>query len=108
MSKDNTQQYPFFSNSIYEAVNEVLKTNNNLGRHITRKEATEASKKLIILWRKELDKNDRVLFPQLGTLSKKSTASRKGRNPRTGEEIIIPQRNNIKFTPSSNVKKELK
>lgn len=108
MSKDKAQQYPFFSDSIYTALNEIFGTHGNAGRHITRKEATEASKKLIGLWREELDKNGRVLFPQLGTLAKKPTAPRKGRNPRTGEEIIIPQRNSIKFTPASNVKKELK
>ena len=45
-----------------------------------------------------------VSYPGLGKFSRVSRAARKARNPRTGEEVMVPPSNAAKFTPSSSLK----
>lgn len=47
-----------------------------------------------------LKRGERVTFSRFGSFEVKKRKSRKGRNPKTGEGINIPQKNRIKFTPS--------
>ena len=42
-----------------------------------------------------------------GTLTIKDKNPRKGRNPRTGEEIIIKERQMVSFTPGKKLKKRV-
>lgn len=49
-----------------------------------------------------------VTFPGVGKLSAKTTHARKGRNPRTGEEIDIPAGKRMAFTASKGLKEILK
>lgn len=44
-----------------------------------------------------LVKDEQIVLPDLGRLHVIKKSSRKGRNPRTGEEITIPARNAVKF-----------
>jgi DNA-binding protein HU-beta len=41
-------------------------------------------------------------IPGFGKFTKKTRAARKGRNPRTGQEIDIPERASVSFTASKN------
>lgn len=50
------------------------------------------------------DKGEFKLHGNIGTLKLKEMAERKGRNPQTGEEIQIPARKAVKFTPSQYLK----
>lgn len=49
-----------------------------------------------------------VAFIGVGSLCVKSTAARKGRNPRTGEAITIPAGRRVVFTASKGLKDTLK
>ena len=48
-----------------------------------------------------------IALQGFGSFKVVERAARKGRNPRTGEEIMIPAGKNVKFTPSKNLKEEL-
>ena len=54
-----------------------------------------------------LEKGDSVSFTGLGKLEVVQRAARKGRNPRTGEEIEIPASNAVKFSCSKTLKSVL-
>lgn len=45
-----------------------------------------------------------VTFTGFGSFKVNERAERKGRNPRTGEEINIPASKVVKFTPGKNLK----
>ncbi len=45
----------------------------------------------------EVKKNGEFSFPGIGKLVKKKRNARKGRNPATGEEIMIPAKTVVKF-----------
>lgn len=47
---------------------------------------------------------DRITLPGIGTMAVVERAPRKGRNPRTGEELDIPATRNIKFSPGKRLK----
>jgi DNA-binding protein HU-beta len=51
-----------------------------------------------------LKNGDRVTLIGLGTFSVSKRAARKGRNPRTGEEIQIPPKNVVKFKAGKGLK----
>jgi DNA-binding protein HU-beta len=50
---------------------------------------------------------DEVTLPGVGKFSVKHRAARKGRNPRTGETIIIPERMMPKFSAAKALKEAL-
>ncbi|MGI1669980.1 MAG: HU family DNA-binding protein [Neptuniibacter sp.] len=52
----------------------------------------------------ELKNGGEVTLPGIGKFSKGQRAERKGRNPKTGEEIIIPAANTAKFKPLKALK----
>lgn len=51
-----------------------------------------------------LANGEEVTLPGLGKLSVKTTTARKGRNPKTGEEIEIPAKNVPKFSAAKALK----
>ena len=53
----------------------------------------------------ELAKGGSVQLIGFGTFEVAEYASRKGRNPQTGKEIVIPAGKRPKFTPGSALKK---
>jgi len=48
------------------------------------------------------------LLPELGTFSVVERAPRKGRNPKTGEEIEIPAKKVVKFKASKRLSERVK
>ena len=52
-----------------------------------------------------LKKNDPLEIRGFGTFHIVSRAPRKARNPRSGEEVLIPSRNQPVFKPSREMKK---
>ena len=69
--------------------------------------AHEASKALNALFdgvRKSLISGGRATFSGFGSFEIKTRKPRKGRNPRTGAEVAIPQKRRIKFNPSKSLK----
>jgi DNA-binding protein HU-beta len=53
---------------------------------------------------KRARKDGRLVIGTLGTFVVSKRAARKGRNPRTGEEIEIKASKNLRFRPSSALK----
>src|SRR5438132_517287 len=52
--------------------------------------------------------NDRVMVADFGSFSSKERPERKGRNPQTGKEIIIPQATLPNFKAASSLKEAFK
>jgi nucleoid DNA-binding protein len=63
--------------------------------------STDSGKGIIAV---ELDAGDKVTISGFGTFATKSRASRKGRNPATGQEIMIPARKYAHFSPAKGLK----
>lgn len=55
-----------------------------------------------------LAKGERIAIPGLGIFTVKERAERKGRNPKTGKEIVIPAKKVVKFSMAKALKDKLK
>lgn len=55
-----------------------------------------------------LSKGERVAIPGLGVFNIRKRKERKGRNPRTGEEIKISARKVVAFTAAKSLKEKVK
>lgn len=64
---------------------------------ITQNKAEAIVKSVFRNIHEELKNNGRLSVPGFGTFSVKTRAEKKGRNPRTGEEITIPEKKVIVF-----------
>lgn len=51
-----------------------------------------------------LCRGDRITLSGSGTFSTKNRAQREGRNPQTGESIVIPAHRAVKFSASKKLK----
>lgn len=72
---------------------------------ISKKESEAALKSIVDGITKALQKKDgKITLVGFGTFSKTRRAARKGRNPRTGEEINIKATNVAKFKPGKKLK----
>ena len=58
--------------------------------------------------RKTLRGGGKVQIVGFGTFKLTERQERVGRNPRTGEEIIIPAHKTVNFSPSKDIKRRLK
>ena len=54
-----------------------------------------------------LERGERLMLPGFGTFSVVERKERKGRNPQTGEEILIPARKAVKFRSAKALKEKL-
>jgi DNA-binding protein HU-beta len=54
-----------------------------------------------------LEKGERVALPGLGVFNVRERKERKGRNPRTGEPMIIPARKVVTFSPAKALKEKV-
>ena len=71
---------------------------------ITKKQAKSALESLTDLVVKELKKEGSLRLAGLGIFRKRKTKARIGRNPVTGEQIKIPARTRLRFTPAKALK----
>ena len=53
---------------------------------------------------KAMARGEKVSLPGFGTFSVSRRSARKGRNPKSGEEIKIPARHYARFKPGSDLK----
>ena len=81
-----------------ELVNEVAKT---LGSKKLAQQAVDAVLNAIV---EALKKDDKVALVGFGTFKVDQRKERKGRNPQTKEEIIIPAKKVPKFVPGKLLK----
>jgi DNA-binding protein HU-beta len=54
-----------------------------------------------------LHKGEKIALPGLGNFSVSQRAERKGRNPATGAEIVIPAKKVVKFSAATALSKSL-
>jgi DNA-binding protein HU-beta len=54
-----------------------------------------------------LEKGERIALPGLGVFNVRERKERKGRNPRTGEPMIIPARKVVTFSPAKALKERV-
>lgn len=75
--------------------------------NLERKEASEALETFIEIIKDELRKGDDVTLSGFGKWAVRGKHSRRGRNPQTGEEIIIQPRHAISFSLSNVLRDQL-
>jgi len=79
----------------------VTKMAKNSG--ITARQAEKALNSFLLVVEEALKKGEQVRFVGFGTFYVVKRKARKGRNPRTGEEIKIPAKKVIRFRPSKRL-----
>ena len=71
---------------------------------LTQDKANSVLNELILIIQEELKKNEAVRISGLGIFKVVERKERRGRNPQTGEEIIIPAKRVPKFVPAKDLK----
>ena len=71
---------------------------------ISKKEAKLTLDELNALIVRELKKEGSIRFAGFGIFRKRKLKARMGRNPATGEQIKIPARTRLRFTPAKALK----
>ncbi|WP_122646204.1 HU family DNA-binding protein [Enterococcus mediterraneensis] len=74
---------------------------------LTRKDASAAVGAIFDTVSTSLKNGDSVQIMGFGTFEVRNRASRKGRNPQTGEEITIPASKNPAFKPGKQLKESV-
>lgn len=80
-------------------------------KRFSEKEGTEESKSKVFrlidavfdTLKEQLSNNEEVRIRGFGIFSVHKSEARKGRNPRTGEEITVPPRNRLRFRAAKNL-----
>ncbi|MDR2076150.1 MAG: HU family DNA-binding protein [Desulfovibrio sp.] len=83
---------------------ELVKTLKEQARLATNAQAEAAYNGLFNILAETLKKGDSVAIPGFGSFKVVERKARKGRNPRSGEEIAIPASKAVKFTPGKTLK----
>lgn len=79
-----------------DLVQQVYKTQENL----TKLQATEAVETLLSIMKNCLANGEDLLISGFGKFNVKNKKARRGRNPQTGDELILDARRVITFKPS--------
>ena len=73
----------------------------------TNAQARETVETVLELMKSSLENSDNILLSGFGKFSVKDKRPRKGRNPQTGEELIIDARRVVTFKPSGRLKDKI-
>lgn len=74
---------------------------------ITALQAAKAFSSFMNGIKEALKRGEKVTFSGFGSFEIKQRKARKGRNPKTGQDVAIPPRKRIKFNPSKSLKNAL-
>jgi nucleoid DNA-binding protein len=74
---------------------------------LSKKQVREVINEILSQIAKQLVLGQKVKLVGFGTFSKQYRAARDGRNPRTGERLIIPERHVVVFSPGSDLKQQV-
>lgn len=74
---------------------------------LSQKQASDMIEKTLEIMKRSLEKGDHVLISGFGKFHIKFKWARKGRNPRTGEELILDSRRIVAFQCSSKLKEKI-
>ncbi len=78
------------------------------GSGLTKADSKRALDAFIGATTKALRKGDRVALVGFGSFSVAKREARKGRNPQTGKEIMIPAKKVVKFKPGAELSNVVK
>lgn len=76
--------------------------------NLTNKASRESVDAFLQAIRDSLKRGEKVVITGFGTFSVRKRASKKGRNPKTGEQITISAHKSPGFTPGKTLKKVVK
>jgi integration host factor subunit alpha len=83
-------------------VDHICKAND-----MNRKQAVEAVESILEIMKSSLEKGDDVLLSGFGKFKVRDKRPRKGRNPKTGEEMIIGARKVVTFKSSGKLRERV-
>jgi integration host factor subunit alpha len=83
----------------------ALAVNEKLG--VSQRNASEIVDTIFSTMKDTLINGESLKLVQFGTLSVRDKAPRRGRNPRTGESMIITKRKMVSFRPSKRLRERL-
>ena len=86
---------------------EIVKALKEQAGLSTLAQAEAAYDKLFAIFAATLKKGDSLSIAGFGSFKIVDRKARKGRNPRTGEEITIPATKAVKFTPAKALKESV-
>nr|YP_009968277.1 DNA-binding protein Hu-like protein [Cyanidiococcus yangmingshanensis]QMX77378.1 DNA-binding protein Hu-like protein [Cyanidiococcus yangmingshanensis]UNJ15795.1 DNA-binding protein Hu-like protein [Cyanidioschyzonaceae sp. 2]UNJ15993.1 DNA-binding protein Hu-like protein [Cyanidioschyzonaceae sp. 3]WDB00314.1 DNA-binding protein Hu-like protein [Cyanidiococcus yangmingshanensis] len=75
---------------------------------LSKKQVRNVVNEILAQISQQLVSGQKVKLVGFGTFSKQYRAARDGRNPRTGERLVIPERHVVVFNPGSELKQQLK
>jgi integration host factor subunit alpha len=73
----------------------------------TKKRSAEVVSMILDLMKEALENGEKIKISGFGNFEIRKKEPRKGRNPQTGEEIIISERRVLSFKPSQVLKERL-
>lgn len=76
--------------------------------NLTNKASKEAVRVFLNSIRDSLKRNEKVVISGFGTFSLRTRKQKKGRNPKTGEPMMIAARHAPGFTPGKSLKKAVR
>ena len=74
---------------------------------LTKKEASDYVSEVLELMKETLEGGEEIKVSGFGKFEVRKKGERLGRNPRTGDEILIPERKVLRFKVSQVLKDEL-
>jgi integration host factor subunit alpha len=83
----------------------ALAVNEKLG--VSQRNAAEMVDTIFATMKETLVNGESLKLVQFGTLSVRDKSPRRGRNPRTGESMIITKRKMVSFRPSKRLRERL-
>jgi integration host factor subunit alpha len=94
------------SKSVMETVR-LKKTRKDKQQLLSKKRATELVDATVEIIKKALERGDQVLVSGFGKFKVKFKWARKGRNPKTGEQIVLESRRIVTFQCSLKLRDKL-
>jgi nucleoid DNA-binding protein len=88
-----------------ELINEIV---DKASVEVTKKQVDDVLKTFVNIVSNVLVDGDKVQLVGFGTFETVHKAARKGKNPQTGEELVIAERNVPKFKPGKALKDAVK
>lgn len=76
--------------------------------HLTKKAAREAVEVFLEEIRRQLKKGEKVVLSGFGTFKITRVKDKKGRNPQTGEDIVIKSHKAVRFLVAKSLKRMVK
>ncbi len=83
----------------------AIAVNETLG--VSQRNSAEIVDTVFATMKKNLVEGESIKLVQFGTLTVRDKSPRRGRNPRTGETMIISKRKMVSFRPSKRLRERL-